>query len=136
MTLGKKVREFDILIVDDDVTFLDSLEQLILDEFTRVARVSRATNGSEALKKITNQVFDLIITDNHMPKIEGLDLVKILREDALKGGPRQEIPIIFISGNLHDHDVAKAYHLGVNNILVKPLDPERFKKYLRQILSV
>ncbi len=134
MTAVKKGREFHILLVDDDVTILDTLEELIFDEFSRAAKIARAFDGSDALKKISNQIYDLIITDNNMPKIEGLDLIKILRDDGLKGGGRKDIPVIFISGNLHDFEVSDALGLGVNNILVKPIDPERFKKYLRQFL--
>jgi two-component system chemotaxis response regulator CheY len=136
MTVVKKVKEFHVLLVDDDVTFLDTLEELVFDELSTSARILRATDGSEALKKISNQVFDLIITDNNMPKIEGLDLVKILRDDGLNGGERKDIPVIFISGNLHDFQVSDALGLGVTNILVKPIDPERFKKSLRQILKI
>jgi two-component system chemotaxis response regulator CheY len=135
MTVIKRVKEFQVLLVDDDETFLDTLEELIFDEFSKAVKVVRASDGSEALRKISNQIFDLIITDNNMPKIEGLDLVKILRDDGLKSGAKKDIPIIFISGNIHEFDVSDAFGLGVKNILVKPIDPERFKKYLWQFLK-
>jgi len=136
MTFVKKIKEFHILLVDDDETMLDTLEELIFLEYSKAARIVRSTDGSDALRKISNQMFDLIITDNNMPKIEGLDLMKILRDDVIKGGVRKDIPIIFMSGNLHDYEVTDALGLGVKNILAKPIDPERFKTYLKQFLKV
>ena len=125
-----------ILIVDDDRSMLDVFDFYLKEELPVPVNVVRSVDGMDALRKVGNQPFDLIITDNNMPRVEGLDFVKILREDMTKSEMNVKTPVILISGALKEGHVEEALELGIRHILAKPLDPERFKQTVRQALHL
>jgi two-component system chemotaxis response regulator CheY len=127
--------KFNILIVDDDSTMLDVFECYLEDEFPGHINACRANNGVEALRKISNEKYDLIITDNNMPKLEGLDFIKVLKEDLAKTDFNLSTPVILISGGLKEIHVAEATSMGVKLILAKPVDPVRFRNTIRSVLT-
>lgn len=73
---------YDILLVEDDAAIYFILARYKLWENSAFRLAKRASNGKEALEILKTQEFDLIITDIRMPCIDGLELLKILRENA------------------------------------------------------
>ncbi len=108
----------NILLVDDRPANLLALEA-ILDPLDQ--RLVRATSGEEALQKIENEEFAVILMDVRMPGMDGLRTAEVIsqRERAAR------VPIIFLTAvPIGNADVASGYARGAVDFLLKPFDPE------------
>ncbi len=107
-----------ILLVDDCKTTRKILSYLLKGkDFT----ILQAENGLDALEKLARNDVDLIITDLNMPRMDGIEFVKAVKEDGAYMG----IPIIMLTTESSELDKSKAYQLGVSSYLSKPVDKER-----------
>ena len=107
-----------ILIVDDNAQNIFSLKQLLeLHKF----KVDSAESGQEALKKILQNEYSLIILDVQMPDMDGFEVA-----EAISGYSKsKDIPIIFLSAiNTHKKYIAKGYGSGGVDYVTKPFDPD------------
>lgn len=107
-----------ILVVDDNAQNIFSLKQLLeLHKFT----VDSAESGQEALKKILQKEYSLIILDVQMPDMDGFEVA-----EAISGYSKsKDIPIIFLSAiNTHKKYIAKGYDSGGVDYVTKPFDPD------------
>lgn len=107
-----------ILIVDDNAQNIFSLQQLLeLHKF----RVDSAPSGQEALKKILQNEYSLIILDVQMPDMDGFEVA-----EAISGYSKsKDIPIIFLSAiNTHKKYITKGYGSGGVDYVTKPFDPD------------
>jgi len=118
----KKTR---ILIVDDSLAIVTSLSAIL-----KVSgyEVSSANNGSDALRRIHSDDFDLVICDIEMPGMTGLDFLSRVRTEY-----ERDLDVILMTGYL-DHDYfIEAIRLGASDFIRKPIDS---KQMLRSILSL
>ena len=107
-----------ILIVDDRPENLFSLKSLLeLHGF----KIDTALSGEEALKKILNHSYSLIILDVQMPGMDGFEVA-----DAILGFSKaKDTPIIFLSAvNTEKHFITKGYTSGGMDYVTKPVDPD------------
>lgn len=115
-----------ILVVDDDRLVLNSLEKLFrkegLDVFT-------AQSGHEALKRIEDLDFDLVIIDIRMPDIDGIETVKRIKE-IRKEKDKPDIPVVFITGYADLAANAQAEQLG--EVILKPFDLENLLNRVKE----
>jgi two-component system chemotaxis response regulator CheY len=82
--------------------------------------VTEAVDGQDGLTKAKAKQFDIVLTDQNMPNIDGLTLVKTLR-----GMPQyKSIPILMLTTESDDAKKAEGRAAGVNAWLVKPFDPQ------------
>jgi diguanylate cyclase (GGDEF)-like protein/PAS domain S-box-containing protein len=104
-----------LLVVDDEPDNLDMLaRRLRRSGFA----VETASNGRQALEKIQQSDYDMVLLDSMMPVMSGLDLLRLLRATH---GP-DELPVIMVTA-LHDSEkVVEALNLGANDYITKPLD--------------
>ncbi len=100
-----------ILVVDDELDFLHSMQSILEIEGYEVLT---AGNGNEALQLLEKQKPDLVLTDLVMPDISGLQLAKSIREMT-------DIPIISMTGYPFKNDIARENHRPVDLYLTKPL---------------
>ena len=105
-----------ILCVDDD----DSIRKLCTVYLTkRGFRVEAASNGVEALSLIASKgAPDVVVTDVNMPLMNGLELVKRLREDRRTA----RTPIIVLSAAKQEQDILAGYSHGADDYIGKPID--------------
>ncbi len=99
-----------ILIVDDEVSILKFLRSNLED---RGYAVISASNGEEALNTIERELPDLIVLDVMMPKMDGCEVCRRLREWS-------QIPIIMLSARGDEKDKVKCLDLGADDYIVKP----------------
>lgn len=107
-----------VLIVDDNQENLFSLRTLLdLHNF----KVDTAASGEEALRKIIQNTYSLIILDVQMPDMDGFEVA-----EAISGYSKsKDIPIIFLSAvNTHKKFIAKGYQSGGIDYITKPFDPD------------
>ncbi len=111
-----------ILVIDDEVQIQNLISQYLQKAYIEPERIIFASNGKEGLLKIQNQEFGLIILDVMMPKMNGIQLIREIKNKA----KFRNIPVVLISGNLYSENVKDAIILGVKSILVKPFNYELF----------
>ncbi|MGD9897603.1 MAG: response regulator [Calditrichaceae bacterium] len=117
-----------LLIVDDEETLTFSLYQsFILSD--KDYEVITANSGDEALTKINENPFDLIITDILMPGMSGIDLLKRVKQDF----PKTEIVIMTAYGSNDRRD--EVLKLGARFYIEKPFEMKEFKKIVLEILG-
>src|SRR5690349_7511655 len=104
-----------ILVVDDDATFRLTTRALLEADGHDV---DGAADGQEAVTRLRDRQFDLLLVDLRMPGIDGLGLVEALR---LWG---HGVPILMISGFGTVDSAVRALHLGADDFLLKPVEPE------------
>lgn len=96
--------------------------------------VEKASNGLQALEKAQNQEFALVISDIRMPGMDGIELVKRLREMNAELG-RKPIPEILITAYADENTYLKALRLKVTDYIYKPFDMSQFLELIAKRLS-
>lgn len=115
-----------ILVVDDDAIVLKSCRRIL--EFEGF-EVTTAPSAEEALEKIKNYDFDLLLMDVKMPEHDGL----FLMQEIKKNWP--DIPIIVMSGYPTPETIADVMKLGATLFIPKPFRPDELIKPIRQVLQ-
>ncbi|WP_257669056.1 response regulator [Parapedobacter tibetensis] len=83
--------------------------------------VDTVKNGREALEKVENTAYNLILMDAHMPVMSGFDAIRAIRNDHREY--LRQIPIISISASVLQREQQAAYAAGANAVVGKPFDP-------------
>jgi two-component system chemotaxis response regulator CheY len=93
-------------------------------------RVIPTVDGMEALEKLPIEKVDLLVTDLNMPNIDGLKLIRTIRESP----EYEDLPIIILSSLSRDEDINQGLEAGANSYLIKPFNTKRIQyevaKYL------
>ncbi|MBN1621368.1 MAG: response regulator [Endomicrobiales bacterium] len=108
------------LVIDDDPGFCTMLTRVLSDEGYRV---DKALGGEEAIEKIRNEFFDILILDIKMPKIDGIEVMKRLRE--IQRG-KEESDVIIITGFISETTPIEALRLGAVDYIMKPFEIKDF----------
>ena len=122
--------EYNFLVVEDSPT----MRQLITFALKRIpgSKVVEANDGIDALKKLSTQKFDIILTDINMPIMDGLKLVSMVRNDPV----HKAIPIIIITTEGAEEDRERGLALGANAYISKPIQSSHLIKTISELLSV
>ena len=117
-----------ILFVDDDEILASLGEQLLS---TLGYQVCMMTDSTEALKMFTANAnrFDLVITDQTMPKLTGKELIEEIKK------VKADIPTILCTGYSSKVDEAEAVEFGISAFMMKPLDLPQLSQTIRQVLG-
>jgi CheY-like chemotaxis protein len=117
-----------ILIVDDfELGRLVLREKLEMQGYT----CQEVENGSEALKNLQTSQFDLVITDNQMPVMTGLEMIQSLANNSND----QQPPIILLTGNPSNNLCSEARKAGVQAVFPKPYDERDLSLEIIRILE-
>ena len=121
--------EYNFLVVEDSPT----MRQLITFALKRIpgSKVVEANDGIDALKKLSTQKFDIILTDINMPIMDGLKLVSMVRNDPV----HKAIPIVIITTEGADEDRKRGLALGANAYIAKPIQTADLLSVVNQIIS-
>ena len=111
---------FHILVADDD-KHTRKLIEAVLTVYT-------AENGEEALEVIDREYIDLIVLDIMMPKMNGYELTKLLRES------NSDLPILMVSAKQLPTDRHKAFLVGTDDYITKPIDEEEMLLRIKALL--
>lgn len=122
--------QYKVLVVDDSPT----MRQLIVFALKRLREVAttEANDGVDGLKKISNDKFDLVLTDINMPVMDGLKLVSLIRNDA----NHKEVPIVVITTEGGQEDKDKAMALGANSYITKPIQANHVLSVVKELLNI
>jgi putative two-component system response regulator len=117
-----------VLVVDDD-----EMTRTLHSEFVRGFgyEVEVASDGIEALAKLGLGI-DLLLTDAHMPNLDGFDVARRVRETYTP----QELPIVMVTSLEAREDRLRAYEVGINDFINKPVDHTELRLRLRWLLEL
>jgi DNA-binding response OmpR family regulator len=114
-----------ILLVDDDI----SMRELNTEALSRAGyEVDGAADGVEGWAALQARQYDLLITDNSMPKVTGVELVRLLRSK------NTNLPVIMASGATPTEELKRHPQLAINVILLKPYTTGEFLGTVEQVL--
>lgn len=106
-----KTTQTNILLVDDDANLSTVLADYLRSKGYAVEIV---INGKEALELLSIKHYDLVISDIVMPKMNGFELLKVLRPQ------HADMPVIMLSAKNDRDDIIRAYELGCDDYMTKP----------------
>ncbi len=115
---------FRILIVDDEIDMRESLQELLTREGYFIDEVA---NGKNALEKYSKNKYDLVISDIIMPEMDGIELLKNLKDID------PEVIVILITGYSSIQGAINAIKLGAEDYFTKPFKAVEIKKVIRRI---
>ena len=99
-----------VLIVEDD----PALRETISDYFgSKGWQITEVANGEDALEKVNETSFQLILLDVMLPKLNGFAVCRRIREDS-------DVPVIFITARVMEEDELNGYSLGADDYVTKP----------------
>jgi len=114
-----------ILVVDDDRTFRRSTAELLREEGHEVDAAAGAAEAGELLER---RSYDLLLVDLRMPGLTGDRLVEVLRRRG------ERIPILMISGYGTVESAVDSLHVGADDFLTKPVDPDELVRRTADLL--
>ncbi|EWS96642.1 MULTISPECIES: response regulator [Pseudoalteromonas] len=105
-----------ILVVDD----MPLMRHVLINMLRRLDYIDivEATDGLQAINILQNQMFDLVITDLHMPKMDGITLLDNIRKDA----ELKNLPVLMVTCEDSSSTVKKAINAKVSGFIVKPFN--------------
>ncbi|MCM1194450.1 MAG: response regulator transcription factor [Corallococcus sp.] len=116
---------FDILVVEDDKNTRKLLTTILSNHGYNTLS---ATNGEEALETLEHNHVDLIVLDVMMPKMDGYELTKTLRD----GG--SQLPMLMLSAKQNVTDIKQGFVVGIDDYLTKPFDFEELLLRIKALL--
>jgi two-component system KDP operon response regulator KdpE len=113
-----------VLVVDDEPRMIGFIRMnLELEGF----QVLEAHNGAEALEQIRTQLPDLVLMDVMMPKLDGYEALRMLREFSA-------IPVIMLTAKGEEEDIVRGLELGADDYIPKPFSPRELASRARAVL--
>jgi len=118
----------NVLIVDDSPTVRKFVSvSLSMQGFNVVA----ACDGMDALEKLPQKKFDLMITDLNMPNMDGFELIRAMRDNP----EYAQLPVIILTSLGDDANKEQGAKLGVGSYLVKPFSLEKIQYEVAKYVS-
>ncbi len=110
------MKRFRVLAIDDEPALLRIIKESLIDKFDVVLGL----NAQDAMAAILDQKPDLIVVDNIMPGMSGLDIVRTIRTASTT----MDIPVIMITALKESVDRIAAFNAGVDDFISKPFSPD------------
>ena len=119
-----------ILLVDDDISTIKILVALLNKQGFHT---TAAYDGEEAWKKLQESPdgFDLVILDREMPGLDGLGLLRRMKENRVLS----IIPVIFQTGHTLEQDLVEGFQCGAHGYLAKPINPQLLLAMIRSTIQ-
>jgi len=119
--------KYNVLVVDDNKSVTEVLTIMLS---RRGHRCESATNGIEAMQKVKQSNFDAVITDLHMPEMDGIVLIRELHQHF------SDLPVMIMTGRPDDSLVESAISAGARELLRKPFEISELMTRLHRMLHI
>ncbi|MCC5451834.1 response regulator [Rheinheimera sp. UJ51] len=117
-----------ILIVDDSASIRQMVETTLK---SKGYNTTLAKDGQDALEQCQVKRFDFVLTDQNMPRMDGLTLISSLRKLAAY----RTVPLIMLTTEASDEMKAKGRAAGATGWMVKPFDPAKLLEVVAKVLA-
>lgn len=114
-----------ILVADDE----DILRMLIVDTLEDDFEIEEAEDGKEALQKIRESEYDLIVLDYMMPYLTGIEVLEEIRKD------QNSSQVLMLTAKAQDADREQVMQRGANYFMSKPFSPLELLELVKKILA-
>lgn len=121
-----------ILVVDDQAVSLMVTMQ-ILRTMLPQAHLHHATSGAQALEQLRTSQIDLILMDVLMPQMDGPGTCRMIRSNLDQ--PISQLPIIGLTASTHPKDRQRCFEAGMDNVIIKPMDPQHLLRVMSAEMS-
>lgn len=121
---------FRVLVVDDEPAAVENICSIIKTKCPELTVGATAENGKEGLAKFENYMPDLIISDVKMPVMDGLEMIKAIKDS------KAEVPVVLLSGCQEFEYVRTALAYGVSDYILKPVTPAGFMAAVEPVLRL
>jgi CheY-like chemotaxis protein len=125
------MRDNKKILVGEDSSIIINLTKNVL-AFENY-QMKAARNGKQVLELLENEDFDLILMDISMPVMDGVECTRQIR--ALPDPVKSKLPIIAISGNIHNYTPEEFRKFGFDDFIQKPLNYDKVLATVKKILS-
>ena len=122
---------YNVLIVDDSATMRALLRKVLNISGLELGTCFEGANGREALEILEQNWVDLVLSDLHMPEMDGAALVKALRQNDVW----KSIPVVLITTEGRQEILEGFFRQGIQGYIRKPFRPEDIKEKLQNILG-
>lgn len=135
--MSESDQALQILLVEDNPADAEMTMDALRDS-RLVNQVRWAKDGAEALailfgdgdqSALQCSRLKLILLDLRLPRVDGLDVLRALRDDERT----RRLPVVVLTSSREEIDLTRAYDLGVNSYLVKPVESEAFMKAVAEL---
>ncbi len=123
------IEDLKVLLVDDSQLSQNFLTRILND--IGIDLITTASDGIQAIDILSQQYFDLIITDLNMPEVDGLQLTQHIRTRP----GQHSTPILMVTSEQNQNRLAAVEKAGVSAILDKPFEPSGIRQLIIQLLS-
>ncbi|NOU32996.1 MAG: response regulator [Polyangiaceae bacterium] len=123
-----------VLLVEDSAStrsFIRAILEGVREGALAGCTVQEATSGFDAMRLLPRGPYDLVLTDINMPDINGLEVIQFVR----KSPHHKDTPLVIISTQTSERDIARALALGATAYLRKPFVPEELVATLERVLA-
>ena len=122
---------YNVLIVDDSATMRTLIRKVLVISGFDIGECFEGANGREALKILENNWVDIILSDLHMPEMDGAAMVQALKKHEMW----RHIPVVLITTEARPEVIQPFLNLGVQDYIQKPFRPETIRQKLTGILG-
>ncbi len=116
------------LVVDDSLTIRRIVVKAL--GIVGITEATEAGDGEEAVKALQNGKYDVILLDWNMPKMSGIEALRMLRKSG------EKTPVIMVTTEAEKSRVIEAIKSGANDYLIKPFTPEQLAAKVKNVVPV
>jgi len=117
-----------ILVVDDNADMREYIARLLTTRW----RIATAVDGADALETLEREPFDLVVTDVMMPRVDGFELVRRLRQDSRFA----LLPVLMVSARAGEEARIEGLEAGADDYLVKPFGARELTAQVKSLLAI
>lgn len=122
---------YNILVVDDSKSMRRVIRKTLEISGFRIGEYFEASNGLEALDLLEGKWIDLILSDIHMPVMDGFGFIRSLRERDICS----DTPVVFVTTEANEDRLNDLMELGASGYIRKPFRPEEILALLSRVLG-
>ena len=122
---------YNVLIVDDSNSMRKVVRKVLHQSGFPIGEYLEASNGQEALALIDSHWIDLVLSDIHMPVMDGIEFIRQLRRREMGA----DLPVVFITTEANEERIREVMALGAKGYIRKPFRPEEIRKILAGIMG-
>ena len=119
--------KYTILVADDSRSMIQVIESILEEAGYHVLT---AENGKEALDIIKENNIDLVVTDFNMPGINGMGVLRKVREET----STKSIPVVMLTTEAEMNKVVEAKNAGISGWIIKPFEPSKLLSTVKELL--